>query len=117
MTRTLFQRQLRVALVPTVLFIACAAVTMIYRGAPDGSAGRGYVRDGKYMLSLGHGGYQETSKERFETIRHREHIALLAFAGMALSGLSCGFLIMRARVKPDLPSPQVLHPTIGRKSQ
>ena len=96
MVRTPFKRQLKVALIPFITFLICAVAAIINHGTAEGSASSGFTQDGKYFLSVGHGGYQETSRERFEAIRYREWIVLISFAGMVLCGIAAAFLLRRA---------------------
>ena len=48
------------------------------------------------MLSLGKGRYQETTPERFDTLRRRERNALVGLAGMVASGVAVAYFIRRA---------------------
>lgn len=96
MARALFRRQLKVALVPFIAFLAFWAAAIVHFGKSEGSAADGEVRDGKYFLSLGHGKFQETSKERFYVIRHRERIVLVCLGGMAVSLAVAAYKIKRA---------------------
>jgi hypothetical protein len=117
MTRGLFRQQIRVALVPCVSFVMCAIAAVVHRGTAEGSAVGGFVRDGKYVLSLGHGAYQETSRDRFEAVRRHERIVLGCFAGMAMSALGTALLLKRAGIplesRPKWRSPAPLRPRRG----
>ncbi|HZN67108.1 MAG TPA: hypothetical protein VFB66_17595 [Tepidisphaeraceae bacterium] len=83
-------------MVPLLVFVACTAVVMVNRGSGEGSAVSGYVRDSRYVLPLGKGGYHETTPERFEALRRRECNALLGLAGMLASGAAAAYVIRRA---------------------
>ena len=111
------RRQVQLALVPLLVFVACAPVVVLNRGSGEGSALSGYVKDGRYVLSLGKGGYQETMPERFETLRRRERNVLLGLAGMVVSGVAAAYLIRRAGlpVMPGKPriDPQALRPPVS----
>src|SRR2546421_6157591 len=93
MWQTLLKRELRVALIPVIVFAVCWVVALVNRGTLEGSAFDGYVRDGKYVLSLGHGHFQETSQERFATIRRRERIVFVCLGMMTISGIASVVLI------------------------
>lgn len=92
-------RQLRIAWVPFVIFALCTVVAIDHRAALDGTGGsatQGYVQNGRYFLSKGHGAYIETDAMQFALTARRERIVLAALGGMLLSGLAAAFLMRRA---------------------
>jgi len=73
-------------------FASLWAAAIITYSKLEGSAFRGHVREGTYTLSLGHGRYQQTTRERFEAIRHKERLTFIYMAAAGVSWLGAAFL-------------------------
>jgi hypothetical protein len=116
---TLLWRQVRAAFLPLIAAIACFVVVALHSGGMEGSAVSGYVQDGKYFLSLGHGGHVETTRNRFEEIRHREKIIYAWMGGMILSIAVAVIVIKLAglplELRKDERSIRTLHPPPGSR--
>lgn len=95
----MFLKQLRMAWIPFAIFAICTAIAISHRPKFDGTGGSavsGWVRDGRYYLSKGHGNYDETDAKTFAKVKRDEQIVLVAFGGMLASAVIAGLIIRRA---------------------
>src|SRR5437016_13862977 len=96
MGQTLFKGK-SPAILLSLIFAVCWVIALLIHANLEDSALNGYVRDGKYVLSLGHGTFQETSRERFDAVRRRERIVYGCVAGAVTSWIAAALLVWRAR--------------------
>jgi len=111
---TLLWRQLKVAFLPLIAAIVCFVVVVRHSGGMEGSAVSGYVQNGRFFLSHGHGGFVETTPQRFDEIKHREEFIYEWMGGMILSILIALTMIKLAglplEIKKNRPPIRTLHP-------
>ena len=88
-----------VVIILTIIFVAFWAAALVTHHKLEGSAFSGRVREGKYLLMIKKE-YHETTRQRFEAIRHREQIVFIYLAAAGASWLTAAFLSRHRRALP-----------------
>jgi hypothetical protein len=109
-------RQIRLAPIAVVIAVSSAAIAIAHHSSSSGSAVDGYVDRGHYLLSMGHGHYQETDAQTFAKLLRNERIVGGCLIVFFASAVWIGFKMRRlglANFAKDIPvSPQTLHPSL-----